>query len=157
MISRKKQFELHDKEERQMKKTRLFLPDLGFTEEDYSEFYFEFWKDPSRKTVFDLLESVVQSVNDLQELSKVDQVDISERFFEACSRVILGTNIEGLCFDTPEDAKKSFSSPDLPWGFMYTVITSYTLRLLDTQQALKKTLEASNEILNSGENKETKE
>ena len=139
------------------KTTKVSLADLGFEDEAYDEFYFEFWKDPSRKVVFDLLESVVQSVDELRGLSKEEQVDTSERFFMAVSRVIVDTNIDGLSFETEEDAQNSFSHPDLPWGFMYTVVTSYVLRLLETQQALKKTLEQSAETLNSGKSKKQKE
>lgn len=139
------------------KTTRIYLPDLGFEEEDYKDFYFDFWKDPSRLSVFDLLESVVQSVEDLRSLDKEKQIDTSDRFFAAVSRVVVDTNIEGLVFGTPEEAQKSFSHPDMPWGFMYSVVTAYVLRLLETQQALKKTLEESAKTLSSGNDNEQKE
>ena len=139
------------------KTTRVFLRDLGFEEDTYEDFYFDFWKDPSRSVVFDLLESVVQSVDELKGLSHADQVDTSERFFAAVSRAVMDTNIDGLSFDTEEKTRKSFAHPDLPWGFMYTVVTSYVLRLLETQQALKKTLVESAKTLNSGNDNEQKE
>lgn len=139
------------------KSVRINLPDLGYEEELYGEFWFEFWKDPSRAVVLDLVNLIVQSVDDLRNLKEEEQIETSDKFFDAVSRLITETNIDGLDFSTPGLAQESFSHPDLPWGFMYGVVTSYVLRLLETQQSLKKMLHESAETLNSGSDKKTKE
>lgn len=138
------------------KSVRIELPDLGYEEETYGAFWFEFWKDPSRTVVFDLLNPIVQSVDDLRALKETEQIETSDKFFEAVSRLVMDTNIDGLDFSTPQSAQESFRHPDLPWGFMYGVVTSYVLRLLETQQSLKKMLHESVETLNSGDDKKKK-
>jgi hypothetical protein len=119
---------------------KILVTDLGL---NYPGVEMYVWDDPSQPVCTDLLMTLVRHKQEL------DEATIG-KFFQAVTRYVIRSNIDGLKFDTVEDTIASFQHPDLPWGYMYEFITLAVGKLLDDNEKLKKALEALSSNLDSG-------
>ena len=118
--------------------------DLGI--EGYEGVKFQMWDDPSRSVIVHVVQAL-QSGDDTID----DQM--AEDFFSAVSQIVVDTNIEGIDFSTRESSMKSFDHETLPWGFMFNVVVSYVVKLINESDSLKKAFGLSSEVETSGNSK----
>lgn len=122
--------------------------DLGI--EGYNGVKFEMWRDPSRKVLLTIIGSFAINEDSLTETDAND-------FFSAISELIIDSNIEGISFDTQEETEKAFNADNLPWGFVYSVIVSYVVKIIDESESLKKVFGLSTDQKDSGDSKKNQE
>lgn len=101
---------------------------------------FEFWKNPSKKTVKALFDVIMASAEELSSLNKEKMAVLEKEYYEALCQLIVDSNVESFDFSTPEAAMNSFDAPDVPIGFMHQVVTCYLRRLLEFNSAVVKAL-----------------
>lgn len=109
--------------------------DFGLGEVGYK---IAFWADPSRPIVSKFLNVMFTKREELDEMDEEELKKINEDFWVAVSSIIVDTNIEGLSFDTPEEAQASFDSPDIDHNFLIDCIMSYVQSVLSESSLLKK-------------------
>lgn len=118
---------------------------------DYEGISFEFWVDPSRTIVSDLMDIVLFTTNDQLKSQDVSQQrKNAKRYFECVSEIIADCSIEGADFSTPESTEKTFELPGVAWGFWYDVVSGYLMKLIETSNHLKKVREALQSLISSG-------
>lgn len=99
---------------------------------------FAFWADPSRATIMKFLEVIGTKRDELDEKSEEELEEMNRRFWESVSQIVVDCDIEGLSFDTPEDAEASFDASHVDYGFMTDVVASYVYSVLAKSKLLKK-------------------
>lgn len=131
------------------KKTEvLTAKELGL---DYDGIEFEFWSDPGKPVVGELMRIVLWTSNDeLQQKTIDEQRKDAKTYFRCVSEIITDCNIAGSSFDTPEETEKTFELPDVAWGFWYDVVAAYLVRLIEVSSNLKKVRSALQSLTNSG-------
>lgn len=112
----------------------------------------EFWSDPSRVVIFDLLEIFGMSgTEELDEIPEADKEKMNTRYFECASLILLDCDIEGIDFSTPQSTEEAFDDERLPWGIFHQALLMYISELIDEYQVLKNALGRVKELSNSGE------
>jgi hypothetical protein len=102
------------------------------------EHLFRLWRDPSRQTVFTLLNTITMKPDELEALDDSAKRELDEAFWRAVSEVIIDCDIEGLDFSTTEKARESFDSPHISWGILYDVLFAYVSWLLTENDNIRK-------------------
>lgn len=126
------------KEKVTFEKTAKVVSTTKNYEMDGPEYKLALWRDPSRKIISDLFETITTSREKLDEMSQEELEDLNDRFYEAVAQCIIDTNIEGLDFSTRESAERSMDDPRIDAGFFYDILVRYALDLLEESSALKK-------------------
>ena len=129
------------------KEKKIDVADLGM---DYPGVIMWVWDDPNATVCNDMLKAILTADDDLDE-------EITDKFFEAITRYIIRSNVEGLNFDTVDKTIESFSHPDLSWGFLYEFSTLEIGRLLEENRKLKKALKVPSSNQTSGKSNNDKE
>lgn len=124
----------------------------------------EFWKDPSRKVILDLLEILGSSSSDASSRDEDEAAKMDIRYYECVSLIIVDCNIEGIDFDTPDSARAAFDADFLPWGIFHQAMMMYVAELTREHEILKNVLRRVSgkqnppeEDLNSGDENENVE
>jgi hypothetical protein len=127
-------------------KKKQFKPNtvLRHLERDYplgQDITLEFWKDPSRSAIMDLLRIISRSTReDGVEMTDEERDRINARYFECASLIIRDCDIEGVDFSTPAAAEKSFDMDTLPWGIFHEAMLLYVDELMEKNERLKNAL-----------------
>lgn len=125
---------------------------------DYPGIKFEFWSDPPKTVVGDLLRIVLWTTNDeLKEQTPDEQRRDAKRYFECVSEIVVDCNIEGSSFDTPEDVEQTYQLDTVSWGFWYDVVAGFLVDLIETSVHLKGIREALQKVTDSGSQEKTKD
>jgi hypothetical protein len=98
----------------------------------------EFWKDPSRKVVMDLLEILGRQTSDSITEEEAERIDV--RYYECVSLIIVDCDIEGISFDTPDESRAAFEAEFLPWGIFHQAMMLYVAELTREHSILKNVL-----------------
>ena len=123
--------------------------------EDGYDINMMFDADPPRNVLMGILTSIAAFSNNENEQEKEE---ITNKFFEYVSAMILDIDIEEFSFDTPELAAKAMDDGDkISWGLFYSALAKYISILMLEQERLKKTLADIETIVNSGENNKKQE
>lgn len=118
----------------------------------------EFWIDPSRPIMLDLIRILGYSNSGrMSELSQEEIQEMDDRYFECASLILVDCDIEGIDFSTPESTREAFEDDRLPWGIFHQAILLYTGHLMDEYSALKNVLRRVRNPSNSGENENNQE
>lgn len=146
------------KEKKPFQKTYVILDtkeDLGI---DSQEAYkFALWEDPSRQTIMKFLGVINTKRDELDEKSEEELEELNARFWESVSDIVIDCNIEGLSFDTPEEAEASFDAPHVDYGLMTDIVAAYVYSVLTKSRALKKSTNPGSKIVDSGERQKSED
>ncbi len=118
-----------------------------------TEHLFAMASDPSRNLMNQLID-VLQRLMSVEEKSKLNEEEVqqlNDDFFYCISELIIDCDIEGMNFDTPEDADESMSNPDVDWHFMFDVLGNYVRTLFLTHRTLGKVYQTQEESTSSGD------
>lgn len=130
------------------------------TKEDWgfdNEHRIAVWKDPSEEVAYGLLSIIGSTKSDIEEKSEEELIEMNHDFYYYVSQCIIDTDIEGLSFDTPEDAEKAFDSPEVDWIFLWNVLGKYIETIFESSYAIKKVLRRTGKIGTSGKTPNEKE
>ena len=118
----------------------------------------EFWKDPSRSVIFDLINIVGASRTDSDTPPSDEESEkMHSRYFECASLMIVDSDVEGLDFSTPESTAASFDDERIPWGTFHMAMLIYLSRLTDEYEVLKNALRRVKELSASGSENQSSE
>ena len=118
----------------------------------------EFWVDPSRQIIFDLLEIFGLSGTDsMDEIPEAEKDRMNRRYFECASAILVDCDIEGIDFSTAESTENAFDDERLPWGIFHQALMMYVARLTDEYQVLKNALRRVKELSASTEDSKNEE
>lgn len=111
----------------------------------------EFWADPSRSVIFDLLEVFGMSDTDeLDEIPEAEKERMNARYFECASMILVDCDIDKIDFSTPESTEAAFDDDRLPWGIFHQALLMYLAELMEEYQVLKNALRRVSELSSSG-------
>lgn len=106
----------------------------------YKEVKITFWDNPSRTTVRGLFKLVSAAGDFLKGMSNDELRQLEKEFYASVSQIVVDTNIEGISFDTPEEAMAAFEADHLPMGFMHEAVTNYVIYMFKYNEKVKKAL-----------------
>lgn len=114
------------------------LEDLGV--QDAPGVIFTFWENPSKPVVYAIFDIVMAATDELRKMTKEQMAAAEDAYYSAVSAIIVDCNVNGLKFDTKEDALAAFESPVLPVGIMHEIVTSYLAYMMKSSERIKKAL-----------------
>ena len=123
------------------------------TKEDFGfdiEIQIAYWDNPSRSVLGKLIKVISTDNEALTSMDESDQTKFLDEFFGVMPDFILESDLDGLEFDTKEQAIAAFEHPELPMGFMYTAVVHMVLRVLTEGEYIKNALTALPSNGNSG-------
>lgn len=108
-------------------------------------FWVEVWSDPAKSLLGNLAHIfTIKTKSDDEQEASLNNKD-AEEYFDTMSRIILGSNIDGLSFEdgNSETMIANYDSPDVPGNFMFNIGAAVFMYIMDQQTDLKKILHES--------------
>lgn len=115
------------------------------------------WKDPSGQVVKDFFSVSVTKREELDNMSQDEIDELDDKFYRAVSEIIIDTDIAGISFEKPDEARAAFEHPSIDWMFFTNVLLRYVNDILQEANSLKKIFGHTKKTSNSGESKSEKD
>lgn len=111
----------------------------------------EFWKDPSREVVFDLLRIMGTTPGELDDFTADEILNLDDQYFECASLIFVDCDIKDIDFSTPDSTREAFDDKRIPWGTFHNALLLYVGKLMEEYEVLKNALRRVKSLSDSGE------